>query len=330
LNRADLLARTIDRIEAQTVSHELYEVIVVDNASKDHTREVLHQKSRQYRNLRVFSQSKPGAAATRNAGIRAAAGDTVLFIDDDILAEPALVEAHLELQRKSARASIIGAVITPWDDRRDPFLRYLRDRAIFNPYSLAGLPMDFSCYHTGNVSTARSLLNEVGGFNEEFEVYGMEDIELGYRLENVGCRMIHGPDARAVHQYFPTYQQFINRCEQAGYSLGKLIELHPELRKRFVENTKGASVLKRFHVLYKVFYAAASPLTKLLAWWDEKRGNGPVMSLMDLHFCWAVRYHFFIGFSQYARHAEGPRSGRSVQLDGQAIPKLAIERRKVI
>ncbi len=99
LNRADLLARTIDNIEAQTVPHDSYEVIVINNASTDHTREVLEQKARVYCNLKVFSQDKPGAAATRNVGIRAAKGETVLFIDDDILADPGLIQAHLEYHR---------------------------------------------------------------------------------------------------------------------------------------------------------------------------------------------------------------------------------------
>jgi glycosyltransferase involved in cell wall biosynthesis len=331
LNRADLLVRTIDRIEAQTLPREAYEVLVVDNASSDHTSTVLRQKARQYHNLRVLTQTKRGAAATRNTGIRAAKGEVILFIDDDIIAEPNLVEAHIESHRKNERASVIGAVITPWNDQRDPFLRYLRDRALFNPYNFGGGPIDFSYYHTGNVSTARALLNEVGGFNEEFSVYGMEDIELGYRLEKSGCRMVHGLDARALHQYFPTYSQFIQRCEQAGYSLGKLIELHPELRKRFVENGKRTPLLKRFHFLYKLFYTVVSPFAAVLARVEERRGSGPVTPIMDLHFTWAVRYHFFIGFSQYTRCTlSGSDSGRGVQLDRPPVPKLAVGRRKIV
>jgi len=72
LNRADLVAKTIDRIENQTVSTDLYEVLVVDNSSTDHTRQVLHQKAAAYPNLRVHVQTKRGAAATRNVGIREA------------------------------------------------------------------------------------------------------------------------------------------------------------------------------------------------------------------------------------------------------------------
>ncbi len=302
LNRADLLATTIDRIAHQTLSCADYEIIVVDNGSTDHTHTILEQKSRTYPNLKHFSQLKRGAAATRNVGIRHAQGEMVLFIDDDIFAEPTLAEGHLSHHRKNSRVSIIGGVTTPWGTSRDPFLRYLRDRRIFNPYSITGGPLDFSYYHTGNVSTARGLLVEAGGFNEEFFTYGMEDIELGYRLEKLGCRMVHAADVRAVHQYSPTYEQFILRCEQAGYSLGKLIELHPELKMRFVESGKRTRLLKRFHVLYRMFTFTSLPVARMVTKWEERRGDGPVTPLLDRHYYWALRYHFFLGYRQYNQY----------------------------
>src|SRR6185295_12526660 len=191
------------RIESQTVNRDLYEVIVIDNSSSDHTQQVLAQKSAIYPNLRFHTQTKRGAAATRNVGIREADGEMVLFVDDDIFAEPNLIEAHLDYHRDHSNASIIGGVTAPWDDATDPFLRYLRDKRILNPYSIKCGPMDFSYYHTGNVSTPRKTLREAGGFNEEFSVYGMEDIELGYRLEKLGCKMVAGPDAKGLHQYTP-------------------------------------------------------------------------------------------------------------------------------
>ena len=63
LNRAEMLASTIDRIERQTVSRESYEVLVVNNNSSDHTKTVLKEKAAAYPNLRSFNQAKPGAAA---------------------------------------------------------------------------------------------------------------------------------------------------------------------------------------------------------------------------------------------------------------------------
>ena len=112
LNRAAVLASTIDYIERQTVSHELYEVLVVDNNSSDDTQAVLAAKAAIYPNLRAFSQRKRGAAATRNVGIQEASGDIVLFIDDDIFAESNLIEAHLEYHRKNPKSSIIGEVLS--------------------------------------------------------------------------------------------------------------------------------------------------------------------------------------------------------------------------
>jgi glycosyltransferase involved in cell wall biosynthesis len=298
-NRASVLAQTIDFVESQTVSNESYEVIVVDNASTDDTHAVLEAKRKKHPNLRFFLQTKPGAAATRNAGLRETSGEIVLFIDDDILAEPDLVERHLSYHGRHQYACIIGKVIAPWNDRVEPFLRYLHHRGIYNPYSIASGPIDFSYHHTGNVSTPRSLLFEAGGFNEDFFIYGMEDIELGYRLEKLGIQMVNGERAQATHHYFPTYEEFIGRCEQAGYSLGKLIELHPELQRRFVENGKGTRLLKPFHRIYGLCSYGAESASRWLARREERRGTGPISGLLELHYYWSIRYHFFVGYNQY-------------------------------
>lgn len=324
LNRALVLAETIDRIESQTVSPDLYEVIVVDNASTDDTQNILAQKARQYSNLIVLSQSKRGAAPTRNAGLRRASGEIILFIDNDILAEPDLLERHLEYHRNHSNASVIGNVITPWNDKTDPFLRYLHHRGIYNPYTITSGPMDFSYYHTGNVSTPRSILMDVGGFNEEFFIYGMEDIELGYRLQKAGCLMIYGEKARAIHQFFPTYREFIERSEQAGYSLGKLIELHPELKERFVEKGKWTRLLKHFHHLYRVFSYGTDSTLRWLAFREERQGAGPISRLLDLHYFWSVRYHFFLGYSQYCHHVRnGSTPEFLLQIGRNRIPDVS-------
>ena len=326
-NRVATLARTIDRIESQTVSAEHYEVIVVDNASSDDTRTVLEAKCRTYRNLKSLFQSKPGAAATRNAGLRQSVSDIVLFIDNDIIAEPDLIEKHLDYHAQSPRSAVIGNVITPWHDSVDPFLRYLRHRGIYNPYTIGSGPIDFSYYHTGNVSTPRSLLLEASGFNEDFFLYGMEDIELGYRLEKLGVNMINGERARAIHDYFPTYEEFVDRCQQAGYSLGKLIDLHPALEKRFVENGRWTRLLKRVHPLYRGCSQSIESICRLLARSETKRGTGPVSRLLQLHYYWSIRYHFFLGYDQYRQRSfSGHDLHNVIQFGRRSLPDIALQR----
>ena len=189
----------------------------------------------------------------------------------------------------------------PWGDTSDPFLKYLRDHRVLNPYTPSKGPIDFSYYHTCNVSTPTQTLLNVGGFNETFKVYGMEDIELGYRLEKSGSQMVFAEDAKALHYRFPDYQDFIERSEHAGYTLGQLIRLHPELKKRFVESSRFARHLKSIHSLYGWATLAMSPFIKLLNLWENTRGTRKVSRLMDAHYTWSIRYHFFLGYNHYSK-----------------------------
>ena len=306
LNRAELLTRTIESIESQTVSRNRYEVIVVDNNSTDDTQLVLADCADRYPNLRFTSEIRPGAAATRNAGLQCADGDIVLFIDDDIEADPELIEGHLRCHDEYSDVSGIGTIRTQWESTRDPFLRYLRDRRIYNPHTLGSGEMDFSYYHTGNVSTSRDMLNAVGGFDERFSVYGMEDIELGYRLEHIGCRMVSSPNSVGTHHYFPSFEQFTARCEQAGFSLGLMISLHPELRNRFTENSALSGLLRPFHKAYRVVVPLVEPLVRTLNMLESRQGTGPVSAPLGFHYNWALRYHFFVGYSRYLSDANAP------------------------
>ncbi len=315
LNRAHLLSRTIDAIETQTISRDRYEVIVVDNNSTDHTTAVLREKAAEYSNLRYTREMRPGAAPTRNAGMVAADGDIVLFIDDDIESDPDLIEGHIRVHETYSDASVIGTIRTEWESTRDPFLRYLRDRRIYNPYDAGKGKMDFSCYHTGNVSTPRDLLNTAGGFDERFSVYGMEDIELGYRLERIGSRMVPGPDAIGTHHYSPTFPQFASRCHQAGYSFGLMLELHPELQVRFFQNRRRMKWMRPLHSAYGTFSPLLEPVSRRLLALGARRDRGPVTTLLSSHYHYALRYHFFEGY--YRFHANG----------GKQLAKLQPEKR---
>ena len=183
---------------------------------------------------------------------------------------------------------MIGAVRVPWGDTPDPFLRYLRDQRILNPYTPSKGPIDFSYYHTCNVSTSTHALLSVGGFNENFKIYGMEDIELGYRLQKAGSRMVFAEVPALSTIGFPEYADFMERSEQAGYSLGYLLRLHPELKQRFVESSRFLRRLKSVHSLYKWANAAiwrqsrtADRLGKKPRHWPVTPSDGNALQVVD-------------------------------------------------
>ena len=116
-----------------------------------------------------------------------------VFVDPSTKVPASLPGSGVDATRppsSNPNTSVIGSVSMPWGDTTDPFLKYLRDHRILNPYTPSKGPIDFSYYHTCNVSTPTQTLLDVGCFNESFKIYGMEDIELGYRLEQAGCAAV--------------------------------------------------------------------------------------------------------------------------------------------
>ena len=86
-NRAWILKEAIDSVLAQ--NYRDFELIVIDDGSTDHTRDILHP----YRDrLTVIRQANAGVSAARNRGIRAASGRLIAFLDSDDLWLPGKLE----------------------------------------------------------------------------------------------------------------------------------------------------------------------------------------------------------------------------------------------
>lgn len=115
-NRVESLRDTLRALKAQqTDAGREWEVIVVDNNSKDDTRQVISEFQREWPLLRYEFQGKQGLSYARNHGIGAAHGNILLFTDDDVLPEPNWMEVTLAGLEKY-RADACGGYIAPiWE-----------------------------------------------------------------------------------------------------------------------------------------------------------------------------------------------------------------------
>ncbi len=95
-DEADRLKLTIASLSVQTVP---VEVVVVNDGSSDHTREVLSAAGSMVALQRIDNPVPMGRAAASNAGAAVASGDVLLFLDGDVLAAPDLAARHLEIHR---------------------------------------------------------------------------------------------------------------------------------------------------------------------------------------------------------------------------------------
>jgi len=232
-NRAKQLPKTIDLIMDQSVPRSDYHVIVVDNRSADDTAAVMRGLMQRYDNLEYVYQKKPGAAPTRNEGVRRVQTPLVLFIDDDILASHTLIEEHLKGHASGPR-SVLGHLEVNWEESRSRFLRYLKESEDQNTFKyLNPEQTSFAYFYTGNVSCRLGALKQAGGYDEGFTVYGVEDIDLGYRLEMWGEPMIYRKQANAIHDYHPNYRDFLRKRYNNGRSLAYFLAKFPHLEPQF-------------------------------------------------------------------------------------------------
>ena len=88
-NRSQSLARTLESVAEQILPNSIeWEVLVVDNNSKDQTRDVVEDFCRRYSGrFRYLFEPRQGLSHARNAGIREARGDVLAFTDDDVILE---------------------------------------------------------------------------------------------------------------------------------------------------------------------------------------------------------------------------------------------------
>ena len=115
-NRAESLRDTLRALRAQQVpGARQWEVIVVDNNSKDHTRKLVGEAQREWPLLRYEFEQAQGLSHARNKGIAVAQGDVLLFTDDDVVPEPDWMEVTLNGLEKT-NADACGGYIAPiWE-----------------------------------------------------------------------------------------------------------------------------------------------------------------------------------------------------------------------
>ena len=106
------LEQCVESLYYQELNEDTFEILLIDDGSKDSSLEVANQLAQQYTNIRVFHQENQGQAAARNKGIDEARGEYLMFVDsDDYLQSDQLVNLLDILYRESLDAIIYNLQI---------------------------------------------------------------------------------------------------------------------------------------------------------------------------------------------------------------------------
>lgn len=222
-NRAHLLGRVLEACFEQNIPSDSYEVVLVNDGSRDGTPAVIEAARAQAScAFTVVNQENAGLARARNRGIARARGERIVFIDDDVLPVPSFLEEHLRSHERTPEAVVRGAVINTPSFERLPV-------PVWTPANYSG-----NFFWTTNVSAPLAKIREVGAFSESFREYGWEDIELGMRLRAAGLRGVFNRFALAFH-YKPApetsdVEGMLRQARAQARTAVQLRELHPHWR----------------------------------------------------------------------------------------------------
>lgn len=209
-NRLDRLKKVIHALENQTVPACDFELIVVSDGSSDGTNEFLKNYSGPLELLPILKENG-GVATARNAGYLAASGQLILFIDDDVLPNPDLIDRHLAAHKHQADdVVVVGPMLTPPDFNMAPWVAW--EQAMlekqYNAMGSGAWEPTARQFYTGNTSLARQLLIDAGGFDSSFR--RAEDVELAYRLDAQGIRFVFDPTAVGYHYAERSFESWLN------------------------------------------------------------------------------------------------------------------------
>lgn len=233
-DRAPALARTLAALEAQRAGDASIEAIVVDNGSGDGTVDQVRGRAAGAAiPIRLLEQPDGGPAAARNAGVRAAGGEVLLFLGDDTEPDgPGLLRAHLDLHaaRPEEAYGVLGRIT--WSPRSPvtPFMSWLENGGPqFHYGEIAAGPVDAASYfYSSHASVKRSLFERVGGFDERFPTAAVEDTDLGTRLADTGLELDYHPELLVLHDHPTTPAQSLRRSVAVGRSAALYNRLRPE------------------------------------------------------------------------------------------------------
>lgn len=175
-NSAGCIRRAIDSALAQTATP--IEIIVVDDGSKDDTAEVVGTYPEP---VRLVRQENGGPGAARNHGVRVARGEWIGLLDADDAWLPHKLVTQLELT-KDPKAGVVHAAVVSGATQDIP------ERATFERLWARNV------VKTSTVLVRKSAFEEVGGFDEDRALIGVEDYNLWLRLARAGWEIIYCPE----------------------------------------------------------------------------------------------------------------------------------------
>ncbi|MDR3350472.1 MAG: glycosyltransferase [Prevotellaceae bacterium] len=229
-NRSDCILDALHSLVRQTLSHGLFEVLLINNNSADAT-ESLCENFSQYApgfNYRYLVETQQGLSHARNRGIKEAAGGVIIFMDDDAVAEPDYLEKMLAFFGRTLDAAACGGRIYPrFESRRPRWMSHFL-LSLTSSLDLGDKVKIFNRrqFPVGaNMAVKKEMFEKYGLFSPDLgrkgnSMDGAEEKDFFYRLASAKENVYYVPDA-IVHHYVPDRRLTFDFFRRQALGIGK-------------------------------------------------------------------------------------------------------------
>ncbi len=228
-NRLDLLLKVVDSLQHQQNAPE-FEIIIVDDGSDETTR----YEIKKIEGVTKIFQQNAGPAAARNKGVTVAKGDYIVFLGDDTVPNNDFLFQHSLFHNEAGLDKNFACLgYTKWPDEYEvsKFMDHINNYGAQFGYKLIkhGDFVPFNFFYTSNISLSRELLLQYP-FDTSFPAAAWEDIELSYRLTQLGLKIRYNANAITSHYHKMNLESFGRRQYLVGKSAVYFHKKHPELK----------------------------------------------------------------------------------------------------
>ncbi len=221
--RPEALAETLAALRGQSLPPSDFEIVVVDDGSVP---PLSLSRMGDGAGLRLVRLDGRERSAARNAGARAAVGDVLVFIDDDMSVSREFVHAHLLGQREWPGALAVGSISLSDEAVGRAFGRFRQELERQGIPRQRGLTDAKNFCTAANMSMKRERFLELGGFDEE--LVSAEDQDFALRHRERGGAIVFLPEAAAIHRDVALdIRSYCHRTEWGSERLVAFCRRHP-------------------------------------------------------------------------------------------------------
>ena len=221
-NRSQSLKRLLESLRCTSIPVDFdWELVVVDNNSTDDTRNIANEFGRlSALPGRYIFEPRQGLAYARNRAMSAAAGDIIVFTDDDCIVDRHwLVAVHEEFSSEPSLSYLGGRVELYNRDDRPVSIRTDRERILFDsPGQL------FSLIPGCNMAFRRDVYERIGDFDVRLgagtTIPGADDSDFIYRAYKAGFKLAYSPNVLVYHDHGRNSDDQVRQLNR-GYVIGR-------------------------------------------------------------------------------------------------------------